>query len=117
LSAREEVFSMPAKPTYGQLTQKVKALKAEVARMNKVREALKESEGKYRQLLNHAPSGIYEIDFVDRRFVNVNDVICEYTGYTREEFLALSPLDVLTDDSRTLFGERLSKLFVGEKIG
>ncbi len=107
---------MPAKPTYEELARKVKALEAKLARMNKVREALRESEGKYRQLLNHAPSGMYEIDFLKRRFVNVNDVICEYTGYTREEFLALSPFDILTEESSKLFGERLSKLFAGEKI-
>jgi PAS domain S-box-containing protein len=116
LSIREEVFFMPAKLTCEELARKVKVLKAEVTRMNKVRQALKESEERYRQLLNHAPSGIYEIDFVNRRFVNVNDVICEYTGYTGEEFLALSPLEILAEESRELFEQRLSKLFAGEKI-
>jgi two-component system cell cycle sensor histidine kinase/response regulator CckA len=107
---------MPAKLTNDELRKKVKALKAEVARMKKVRQALKESEEKYRQLLNHAPSGMYEIDFLNQRFLNVNDVICEYTGYNREEFLALSPLDILSDESGRLFSERLRKLFAGEKI-
>jgi two-component system cell cycle sensor histidine kinase/response regulator CckA len=107
---------VPAKLTNDELRKKVKALKAEVARMKKVRQALKESEEKYRQLLNHAPSGMYEIDFLNQRFLNVNDVICEYTGYNREEFLALSPLDILSDESGRLFSERLRKLFAGEKI-
>jgi C4-dicarboxylate-specific signal transduction histidine kinase len=45
LNISKEILSMPAKPTYEELTKKVKALKAEVARMNKVRQALKEREG------------------------------------------------------------------------
>jgi PAS domain S-box-containing protein len=107
---------MSPKPTYEELSKRVEALEAELARMNKVKDELKESEEKYRLLLNHAPSGIYEIDFVNRRFVSVNDVVCEYTGYTREEFLALNPLEILTEESRMLFAERISKLFSGEKI-
>jgi two-component system cell cycle sensor histidine kinase/response regulator CckA len=107
---------VPAKPTYEELAREVNVLKAKLARMNKVRQALKESEAKYRQLVNHAPSGIYEIDYQNRRFVNVNDVVCEYTGYTREELLAMNPIDIVTKESARLFGERVSRLFVGEKI-
>jgi PAS domain S-box-containing protein len=79
-------------------------------------EALRQSEEKYRQLLNHAPAGIYEVDFLRRTFVSVNDVMCEYTGYTREELLCLSPFDILTEDSKVHFMERMAKVFSGEKV-
>ena len=80
-------------------------------------EALRESEEKYRQLVNNAPSGIFEADFIQRKFVTVNDVMCEYTGYTKEELLGnMSPFDVLTDDSKALFMERMTKVFAGEKV-
>ncbi|MCJ7593194.1 MAG: PAS domain S-box protein, partial [Desulfobacterales bacterium] len=79
-------------------------------------EALQESEEKYRQLMEHAPAGIYELDFKEQKFVTANDVMCEYTGYSKEEFLALSPLDILTEDSRRLFLERMSKASSGEKV-
>ncbi|MGD8344404.1 MAG: PAS domain S-box protein, partial [Desulfobacterales bacterium] len=62
--------------------------------------ALRESEAKYRQLLNHAPSGIYEIDLTNGKFVNVNDVMCEYTGYTRHELLSMNALDILTEEGQ-----------------
>ena len=78
--------------------------------------ALQQSEEKYRQLLNHAPAGIYEIDFLKRTFVNVNDVMCEYTGYTKEELLSLSPFDILTEESKTRFIERFTKISLGEKV-
>ena len=78
--------------------------------------ALRQSEEKYRQLLNHAPAGIYEVDFLRRTFVSVNDVMCEYTGYTKEELLSLSPFDILTEQSKTRFMERMTKVFSGEKV-
>jgi len=78
--------------------------------------ALRQGEEKYRQLLNHAPAGIYEVDFLKRAFVNVNDVMCEYTGYTREELLSLSPFDILSEESKTHFIERMTKVFSGQKV-
>jgi PAS domain S-box-containing protein/putative nucleotidyltransferase with HDIG domain len=79
-------------------------------------DALRESEERYRQLVTHAPAGIYEVDFINQRFVTVNDVMCEYTGYSKEEFLALSPSDILTEDSKKLFIERMSRAFAGEEV-
>jgi PAS domain S-box-containing protein len=78
--------------------------------------ALRESEAKYSQLVNHAPAGIYEVDFLEKKFVSVNDLICEYTGYTRQELLGMSALDILTDDSQKKFIERLDEIFKGQKV-
>ncbi len=78
--------------------------------------ALRESEAKYRQLVNHAPAGIYEVDFIEGTFVSVNDLICEYTGYTRQELLAMSALDILAEDSQKKFLERLDKILKGQKV-
>jgi PAS domain S-box-containing protein/putative nucleotidyltransferase with HDIG domain len=79
-------------------------------------EALRESEEKYRELVNHAPAGIYEVDFIRKKFVTVNDVMCEYTGYSKEEILSMSPFDILTDESKALFMERMTKIFAGEQV-
>jgi PAS domain S-box-containing protein len=80
-------------------------------------EALRESEEKYRELVDHAPAGIYEVDFIQRKFVTVNDVMCEYTGYSKEELLGnMTPFDILTDESKARFMERMSKIFAGEKV-
>ncbi|MGD9090076.1 MAG: PAS domain S-box protein, partial [Desulfobacterales bacterium] len=78
--------------------------------------ALRESEAKYRQLLNHAPSGIYEIDLTNGKFVNVNDVMCEYTGYTRHELLSMNALDILTEEGQKKSFERFDKIQKGEKV-
>jgi PAS domain S-box-containing protein len=82
----------------------------------RAQEALCQSEEKYRQLFNHAPAGIYEVDFIKGKLITVNDVMCEYMGYTKKEFLSLSPYDILVGESKTLFFERLRRMFAGEKV-
>jgi len=77
---------------------------------------LRESEEKYRLLVRHAPAGIYQVDFRARRFLDVNDVMCQYTGYTREEFLALDPAELLTAESLELFLKRLGDLTAGVPV-
>jgi PAS domain S-box-containing protein len=91
-------------------------LQAEIAERERYEKALKESESRYKQLLNHAPAGIYEVDFQSGEFVSVNDVMCEYTGYSREELLSISALDLLSEESQTQFIGRLEKVFAGEEV-
>jgi len=91
-------------------------LQFEIAGRKHIEKALKESELRYRQLLNHAPAGICEFDFITGKLVSVNDVLSEYTGYSRKELLSMSALDLLTEESHPQFIERLDSIFAGEKI-
>ena len=88
----------------------------DITELKKVEEALRESESRYRDLVKYAPSGIYEVDYETNRFVSVNDVICEYTGYTRDELMTMNLFDLLTEESRRLMIQRLEKLYAGEQI-
>ncbi|MGD8342581.1 MAG: PAS domain S-box protein, partial [Desulfobacterales bacterium] len=63
-----------------------------------------------------APSGIYEIDLTNGKFVNVNDVMCEYTGYTRHELLSMNALDILAEEGQEKSFERFDKIQKGEKV-
>lgn len=81
-----------------------------------VENSLKESEEKYRELIQYAPAGIYEIDFETGRLISVNDAICEYTGYTRDELLNMHFSGLLTEESQKLMGKRFEKLIAGEKM-
>ncbi|MBF0497167.1 MAG: PAS domain S-box protein [Deltaproteobacteria bacterium] len=81
----------------------------------RVEEALRESEARYKQLVNHAPAGIYELDLMTGKFRNVNDVMCEYTGYTRAEFLSLAPVDLLAEESQDRFEERFGQMLARDK--
>ena len=93
-----------------------KRLKKESYERKLTEEKLRVNEKKYRQLFKNAPAGIYEVDFEKAKFINVNEVMCAYTGYSEKEFLSMSPFDLLAQDSKKLFAERLEKLFSGEKV-
>ena len=82
----------------------------------RMEEELRKSEEKSRHLIKHAPSMIYEIDFRGPAFKSVNDVLCHTLGYTREELLAINPLDLLDDESKTVFQERIKRRLAGETI-
>ncbi|NIV38492.1 MAG: PAS domain S-box protein, partial [Anaerolineae bacterium] len=98
-----------------ELARVSQALQTEIARRRSVEEALRESEARYRLLLEHAPAGLYELDLTNERFTTANDVLCEYTGYTREEFLSLNPSDLLTDESHKRYLQRQAKILAGEE--
>jgi PAS domain S-box-containing protein len=78
----------------------------------KIRQAEEES----RLLIKYAPSMFYEIDFHRPAFKSVNDTMCEFLGYTREELLAMNPFDLLDDDGKALFRERIRRKLAGETI-
>jgi len=83
---------------------------------NRFERELKESEERYRQLVNNAPAGIYEMDLKNFGITNVNEVMCRYTGYTKEEFLSLNPLILLAEESLEKFIERGRRIFAGQPI-
>ena len=89
---------------------------SDITESRNAEEALRESEDKYRHLFTNAPNGIFEVDFSTGRFLNVNDVICEYTGYTREELKNMGPLSILTKNSQEVFLHWLVKLQAGQKM-
>jgi diguanylate cyclase (GGDEF)-like protein/PAS domain S-box-containing protein len=62
-------------------------------------ELLLESERFYRHVIDSTVDGFFMID-AQRRFVEVNEKLCELFGYAREEFLGRTPLDFITDESR-----------------
>jgi PAS domain S-box-containing protein len=79
-------------------------------------EALRASEGRYRQVVDQAPAGICEVDLRTQKFLRVNDLMSELTGYSHDELLAMKGDEILTDDSRRLFLERLAKLHKDESV-
>jgi PAS domain S-box-containing protein len=66
-------------------------------------EALRESEGRFRALFENANDAITVYGFTPEgmpsRFIDLNENMCRLTGYTREELLSMSPLDL--DDPGT----------------
>ncbi|WP_321507462.1 PAS domain S-box protein [uncultured Methanoregula sp.] len=67
----------------------------------RVDEALRDSEQKFRDIFNNTTDAIHihEIreDGIPGRFTDVNDISCRMLGYTREELLNMTPLDIATE--------------------
>ena len=90
----------------------VRSLKYAIER-KLVEEELRASEKRFRNLVEVTKAGIYEIDFVNNKFIYVNDVICEKTGYTKEELMNMGPPDILSKDSTKEWRRRLKVLQSG----
>ena len=82
----------------------------------KAEQKLRENEARYRQLIEYAPAAIYEADLTTGRLLSVNEVLCEYSGYTRDELLAINPLDLLTEKSQKLILQRMASYAAGEPV-
>lgn len=87
----------------------------DVTRNRELEGSIEESEKKYQELLKSAPSGIYEINYRTKRFVSVNDSMCQLTGYSRDELLAMDPSSLMDDEGRRTFQQRINKWLKGEK--
>lgn len=79
-------------------------------------EVLRESEERYRELVEHSPAGIYEVDFLTGLFTSVNDAMCMVLGYSREELLSMSPFELLDEKSGERFRLSIDQWLSGEEI-
>jgi PAS domain S-box-containing protein len=82
----------------------------------KAEEALRRSEAMANALIQHAPTGIYEFDYRGPKFLRVNDVMCRILGYSREEFFSMSPAELLDEEGRRVFGDRIRRQLAGEPM-
>jgi PAS domain S-box-containing protein len=57
-------------------------------------EDLRQSEKQYRLLFNGNPNPMWVFDLESLKFLEVNEATVQYYGYTREEFLAMTILDI-----------------------
>lgn len=63
-------------------------------------EELNASEQKYRHLFESNPMPLWVVDIETQRFVDVNESALKHYGYTREEFLTMTTLDLRPEDER-----------------
>jgi len=75
----------------------------------KTEACLRESEKKYRSLLETTSEGFWLINS-DLKTVEVNQSLCEMLGYRQEEMIGKTPFDFVDDDNRKIFIEQTSKI-------
>jgi PAS domain S-box-containing protein len=70
---------------------------------------LRQSEIKYRELIEQATDGIFVTD-AQGNFSLVNRRLCEMVGYSEAEFLRLNVADTYVEAERGLFADRLASI-------
>lgn len=66
----------------------------DVTEEREARQALRASEERYRELFASSPNPMWIYDLETLRFLAVNDAALERYGYTREEFLRMTIIDI-----------------------
>jgi PAS domain S-box-containing protein len=106
---------MPEKPTYEELEQMVKELKKQAADRKGAEKALKESEERYHRLFNKGNDAVLVYQLTSEgevdRFIEANDNATQRLGYTREELLGLTPLDIIIRKDHDTLSAITKKLF------
>ncbi|MBS0663611.1 MAG: response regulator [Verrucomicrobia bacterium] len=104
-----------------QLEETNRALEKDIAARKRIEESLRESEQRFRTTFEQAAVGIAHVE-LDGRFLRVNDKLCEITGYSREELLRQTFLDLTApadrregEKARRDMQEGMQKAYVAEK--
>ncbi len=73
----------------------------DITERKQAEEALRDSEKRYRQLFDLESDAIVLIDRETHRYVDVNQTAQQLYGYSREEFLQMTPEDVSAEPEKT----------------
>jgi len=112
---KKEALTRHLKEERCHLIETKQNLETEIKKHQETEKALRESEEKYKDIVRHAPAGIAEVDLTTLRFTRVNDIMCEFTGYTKDEMLTMDPFSLVQGKHRQAVEQRLEKLFAGAR--
>jgi PAS domain S-box-containing protein len=85
----------------------------DITQRKQTEQALRESEQEFRAFFDNSAVGNAQVD-MEGRFIRVNDRMCEITGFTREELLKMSPVDITHPEDRQKEKEGLEALMGGK---
>ena len=106
---------MARNQTYDELKQRAKVLEKETANRKRAEEALRESEKKYRDLVEKV-TNVGVLVAQDGKLVFTNTAISDILGYTKEELTSHpNPFEFIHPDDRTMVLERHMKRLKGEE--
>ncbi len=87
----------------------------DITERKKAEQELRESELKYRSLVEQATDVICIAD-ENLRFIDINTAGCNMFGYTRDEFLRLSPADIFFSEDLAASPIRIEELRAGKSV-
>jgi PAS domain S-box-containing protein len=103
-----DIFFEPIHDDAGQVVG-VASTAVDLTPMKVAQEALRASEGQYRLLFVANPNPMFVFDEETLRFLAVNDAAVRTYGWSRDEFLAMTLLDVRPPEDRALAREMVAQ--------
>ncbi|MBU0986645.1 MAG: PAS domain S-box protein [Proteobacteria bacterium] len=91
---------------------RILAVDREITERKSAQEALRESEGKYRDLYDKAPDMFVSVDSKTANIIECNQTLANALGYIKEEIIGRPIFDVYAPDSAKRAREVLFPLFV-----
>jgi diguanylate cyclase (GGDEF)-like protein/PAS domain S-box-containing protein len=90
-------------------------IKRDTAKQARAMQAVRESEHKYRRLMEQASDGILVVD-KHANFIEVNSRMCAMLGYTREEMLQLTARDIVKPGDLAMTPLNIEELRAGKIV-
>ena len=86
----------------------------DIEQEKQAQERLRESESRFRAMLDNTSVGIALTD-LDRRILQVNEAAARITGYSLDELLAINPVDLALPEDRYLAQDALVEMISGHR--
>ena len=87
----------------------------DITERKQIQESIKKSEKNFRDIFNSLSDGVF-IHNMEGFFLEVNRAACETLGYSREELLGLTPMDLEGSSSSALVEERIQTVEQKESL-
>ena len=104
---------MTRKPTYEELEKEIAQLREETDSHRRTEEALRESEQRYRTILEKIQDAYYEVDFRGN-FTFFNHQMCDMLGYSPEEMVGMNNREYLDEHNAKLVYQTFNRVFQTE---
>lgn len=98
-----------------EMSRQVALIFNDITERKQSEQALRESENKYRTLIEQASDGIHTYD-LQGNFIETNSKLCEMLGYTREELLRLNVKDLVPAEDLAANPIHFEELLAGKTL-
>jgi diguanylate cyclase (GGDEF)-like protein/PAS domain S-box-containing protein len=86
----------------------------DITELRETESAMQEAQARFQHAFDHAPIGMALVDLDDHHFLEVNDAICEITGFSRDQLLAKEVESLIHPADRDERQHLVARLLSGE---
>lgn len=98
----------PMQDEYGNITSYL-AIKEDITERKKLEDSLRENEEKYRIIFSKNPQPMWIYDLDTLKFLEVNQAAIDHYGYSKEEFLSMTLMDIRPPEDLPVFFKSIDK--------